>query len=87
VQLFPNEGGDTWRLEIVATDRPGMLAQIAEVFVKSEISVQTAQVMTLGDRVEDVLVISGECLRQPRTQRQFERALLDVLTEPTQHAA
>jgi [protein-PII] uridylyltransferase len=87
VQLFPNEGGDNWRLEIVATDRPGMLAQIAEVFVKSEISVQTAKVMTLGDRVEDVLVISGECLRQPRTQRQFERALLDVLTEPTQHAA
>lgn len=87
VQLFPDEGSENWRLEIVATDRPGLLGDIAEIFVEYGIDVQTAKVMTLGDRVEDVLVISGDCLKQPRTQRQFERSILDVLSEPQRNAA
>jgi [protein-PII] uridylyltransferase len=57
------------------------------VFVSYAINLQTAKVMTLGDRIEDVFVISGEALSQPRTQRQFERAILDVLGVEQKHAA
>jgi len=87
VTLHPDEGSQNWRLELVATDRPGLLGDIAQVFVKYNINLQTAKVMTLGDRVEDVFVVSGETLSQPRTQRQFERAMLDALTQVERRAA
>jgi [protein-PII] uridylyltransferase len=87
VTLHPDEGSQNWRLEIVATDRPGLLGDIAQVFVGYSINLQTAKVMTLGDRVEDVFVVSGETLSQPRTQRQFERAMLDALTLVERRAA
>jgi [protein-PII] uridylyltransferase len=57
------------------------------VFVSYAINLQTAKVMTLGDRIEDVFVISGDTLAQPRTQRQFERALLAVLGVEQKNAA
>ena len=87
VTLHPDEGSQNWRLEIVATDRSGLLGDIAQVFVSYNINLQTAKVMTLGDRVEDVFVVSGETLAQPRTQRQFERAMLDALTQVERRAA
>jgi [protein-PII] uridylyltransferase len=87
VQIYPDEGSENWRLEITATDRRGLLSSIAESFVHFGITVQTAKVMTLGDRVEDVFVISGDCLQQPRTQRQFERSLLEALSETLKNVA
>ena len=85
--MHPDEGSQNWRLEVVATDRPGLLGDVAQVFVAYGINLQTAKVMTLGDRVEDVFVVSGETLSQPRTQRQFERAVLDALTQVERRAA
>ena len=87
VTLHPDEGSQNWRLELVATDRAGLLGDVAQVFVEYGIDLQTAKVMTLGDRVEDVFVVSGETLSQPRTQRQFERAMLDALTQVERRAA
>jgi len=81
VELHPDDSKRNWRLEIIATDRPGLLGDIAKVFVEYGLEIHTAKVMTLGDRVEDVFVISGETLIQPRSQRSFERALLDSLTQ------
>ncbi len=81
VELHPDEGSQNWRLDLIATDRPGLLGDIAQVFVANAIDLQTAKVMTLGDRVEDVFVIRGEALNHPRTQRQFERSVLDAITQ------
>ena len=87
VELHPDERSQSWRLDVIASDRPGLLGELAQVFVSYAINLQTAKVMTLGDRIEDVFVISGEALAQPRTQRQFERAILDVLGVEQNHAA
>ncbi len=87
VELHPDEGSQNWRLDLIATDRPGLLGDIAQVFVTNEVDLQTAKVMTLGDRVEDVFVIRGEKLNHPRTQRQFERALLDAITQDKSHVS
>lgn len=87
VELHPDERSQSWRLDVIASDRPGLLGELAQVFVSYAINLQTAKVMTLGDRIEDVFVISGEALAQPRTQRQFERAILDVLGVEQKHAA
>lgn len=80
VSIYPDERSHNWTLNIIATDRQGLLGDIATIFLKYGISLSTAKVMTLGDRVEDVFVLAGEALQQPRTMRQFERELIDTLT-------
>ena len=87
VELQPDEGSQHWRLAVVATDRAGLLADLAQVFVQFGIAIETAKVMTLGERVEDVFVISGQALSQPRIQRQFERAVYDALNQDLAHVA
>ena len=87
VELQPDEGSQHWRLAVVATDRPGLLAELAHTFTEFNVSLQMAKVMTLGERVEDVFVISGEVLSQPRQQRQFQRAIFETLNAEMVHAA
>ncbi|WP_409529310.1 [protein-PII] uridylyltransferase [Zwartia sp.] len=81
IEIKPADGDQSWILDITATDRAGLLSELAQVFLSFNISIKTAKVMTLGDRIEDIFVIKGDALTQPRTQRQFERALLDVLNQ------
>jgi [protein-PII] uridylyltransferase len=87
VELQPDEGSQNWRLAVVATDRPGLLSELAHTFARFDVSLQMAKVMTLGERVEDIFVISGKCLNQPRVQRQFERAVYDALNAEVVNAA
>jgi [protein-PII] uridylyltransferase len=87
VELQPDDGSQSWRLAIVATNRPGLLSDLAHTFNRFGVSLHMAKVMTLGERVEDVFVISGQSLTQPRQQRQFERAIYDTLSTDIAHAA
>ena len=41
---------------------------------------QTAKILTLGERVEDVFLIDGHALSQPKAQLQLERDLLEALS-------
>lgn len=86
VDMQPDERNQNWRLAIVATDRPGLLADVARIFVDFQVSLETAKVMTLGERVEDIFVIRGESLLKPLTQRQFQSALFEALTLENAHA-
>ncbi len=79
IELHPDERGKSWILNVSATDRPGLLHAIAQVFVGHGISLSTAKIMTLGERVEDVFVISGGALGDSREQIRFEKTLLDTL--------
>lgn len=87
VEIKPGEGNETWVLDVTATDRAGLLSDLAQVLILFNVDLQTAKVMTLGDRIEDVFVIKGESLSMPRTQRQFERVLLETLSQEHQGAA
>ena len=80
VELQPDERSQSWRLMVTATDRPGLLHALAQVFSLNEVSLIMAKIMTLGDRAEDVFIISGPALERPRTQMQFERDVLQALT-------
>ena len=46
-------------VEIVAADRPGLLANIASIFLKHQADLHSAKINTLGNRAEDHFVISG----------------------------
>ncbi|MGB3290057.1 MAG: ACT domain-containing protein, partial [Burkholderiaceae bacterium] len=79
VELQPDERSASWRLSILAADRPGLLHSLARVFAANSISLKMAKIMTLGDRVEDIFIIEGDALGHPRSQLQFERNVLSTL--------
>jgi [protein-PII] uridylyltransferase len=79
VDLRPDERGAYHVLSIVANDRPGLLYAVARILAQHGVSVHTAKVNTLGDRAEDVFLVSGESLANPRQALQLEQQLLREL--------
>lgn len=53
----PNENGIS-RLEVVTADRPGLLALISALFVEFKIELHQARITTLGERAEDIFLVS-----------------------------
>ena len=45
-------------MEIVAGDRPGLLCEVGQVLRSHEIVIQTAKVLTVGERAEDIFYIT-----------------------------
>jgi [protein-PII] uridylyltransferase len=66
-------------LSIVTGDRPGLLARIAWVLSRHQVSVQSAKIMTLGSRVEDSFLLQGGALNDAKRALQLEGELLDEL--------
>jgi [protein-PII] uridylyltransferase len=54
------ESGERTRLSLVCTDRPGLLADIAQVLRRHRIRVHDARIATFGERVEDFFLLSDE---------------------------
>ena len=79
VDLRPDERGQFYVLSVAANDRVGLLYAIASVLQRYRINLHTAKIMTLGERVEDVFLIDGAALNNPRVQVQLETDLLDAL--------
>ncbi|WP_193086887.1 [protein-PII] uridylyltransferase [Advenella sp. FME57] len=83
IELLPDENSQYWRLSITAMDSPGILYALANTFKRHQINLQMAKVMTLGDRVEDIFILGGNALDNPRTQMQFKRDLLTAINNLT----
>jgi len=69
-------------LEVIASDRPGLLARIGRVFMEHEIAIDAAKIATLGERVEDIFFITdraGEPITDPERQTRLRDALTEVL--------
>jgi [protein-PII] uridylyltransferase len=79
VDVRPDERGAYHVLSIVAADRPGLLYGVARILARNRINLQTARINTLGDRAEDVFLISGESLSDSKTVLQLEQDLLEEL--------
>jgi len=79
VHILPDEKGQYFALSIIAGDRPGLLYGIARVLGKYDISLHTAQIVTLGERAEDVFRISGAALTNPKAVLLLEQDLLEAL--------
>ncbi|TMH68534.1 MAG: HD domain-containing protein, partial [Betaproteobacteria bacterium] len=79
VRIVPDEKGQYHSLSITAGDRPGLLYAIALVLSRYGVSLHTAKIATLGERAEDVFVVSGAALASPKTVLQLETDLLKAL--------
>jgi [protein-PII] uridylyltransferase len=82
VDIRPDERGAYHVLSIVASDRPGLLYGVARTLARYHINLQTARINTLGDRAEDVFLVSGEALASSKTVLQVEQDLLKELQIP-----
>ena len=79
VDLRPDEKGNLHLLTLTANDRTGLLYGIARVLALNNVNLHAAKVTTLGERVEDLFLIDGPALANPRDQLKLEGELLDAL--------
>jgi [protein-PII] uridylyltransferase len=87
VDIRPDERGSLYALNIVASDRPGLLYSVARTLARYHINLQTARINTLGDRAEDVFLVSGENLSNSKIVLQLEQELLKDLSLSPQATA
>jgi len=79
VHIRPDEKGQYHLVSVTAGDRPGLLYSIARVFSQYLVDLHTAKIVTLGERAEDVFVVSGDALGSPKRVLQLEQDLLTAL--------
>ena len=79
VHIRPDEKGQYQVLSFTAGDRPGLLYSVAKVLGDYGLDLHTAKIVTLGERAEDVFLISGSGLSNPRVVLLLEQDLLEML--------
>jgi [protein-PII] uridylyltransferase len=47
-------------IELVASDRPGLLSQVGQIFERHGVALQNAKILTIGERAEDVFFVTTE---------------------------
>jgi [protein-PII] uridylyltransferase len=70
-------------MELVAADRPGLLSKIGQTFIKQGVDIQTAKIMTIGERAEDVFYVTDESGSplDDEAQGRLREALISKLDE------
>jgi [protein-PII] uridylyltransferase len=79
VEIRPDERGAYHSLNIVASDRPGLLYRVARQLADYKLNLYSAKVNTLGDRAEDVFLVSGPALADSKAVLRLEQQLLESL--------
>ena len=79
MDLRPDTRGQYHVLNVTAADRTGLLYAIARTLAAHQIRLQTARVMTLGERAEDVFLIEGDALNDNKQQIALETDLLKAI--------
>ena len=79
VDIRPDERGAYHSLNIVASDRPGLLYRVARQLAQYKLNLYSAKIHTLGDRAEDVFLVSGDALADPKAVLRLEQELLAQL--------
>jgi [protein-PII] uridylyltransferase len=79
IEIFPDDKGTHYILEVVAGDRPGLLARIAYTLAQANVNVASARINTLGERAEDVFLLDGARLHDEHALLRLETALFEQL--------
>ncbi|KAA0874661.1 [protein-PII] uridylyltransferase [Nitrincola tapanii] len=74
-------------LEVITSDRPGLLARLGRIFVEFGISVRKAKISNIGERVEDFFFITdpeGQPISDPQLCRALQERVCEKLDEHLQ---
>ncbi|HEY0335490.1 MAG TPA: [protein-PII] uridylyltransferase [Stenotrophomonas sp.] len=83
VDFSDSAGGRRTRLSLAAPDRPGLLADVAQVLRSQHLRVHDARIATFGERAEDQFQITDEHDQPlPDTSRQALRDALSACLDP-----
>jgi [protein-PII] uridylyltransferase len=83
IHFQTNEQHNHTIVELGTHDRPGLISAIAQVFLQCNIQVINAKLITLGDQVEDVFLITTDdhMSLSSEEQSQLHQALTTHLTQ------
>jgi [protein-PII] uridylyltransferase len=79
ISITDDERGDHKVLSVIAGDRPGLLSRVARCLLDFDVNLYTAKINTMGDRAEDIFLINGETLNNPKRVLRLESDLLQQL--------
>ncbi|MGJ0486065.1 MAG: [protein-PII] uridylyltransferase [Methylomicrobium sp.] len=65
-------------IELITTDRAGLLSKIGRAFVKEHINLHNAKITTIGSRAEDMFYITDSALR-PITDTEIQKKLREEI--------
>ena len=71
-------------VELLASDRPGLLADIGRCFRRLQLTLQNARIATLGEHVEDVFFLvdaNGEPLHSSADVERLQYELTETILE------
>jgi len=77
--ILGDEKGTHFILSLTAADRPGLLYSVANTLAEHRANLHTAKITTLGERAEDVFLISGGDLRESASRIRLETELMERL--------
>lgn len=79
VSISGDEKGNHFILSLTAADRPGLLYTVASTLAEHGAMLHTAKIATLGERAEDVFLISGGDLSDTNRRIRLETELMERL--------
>lgn len=71
-------------VELVATDRPGLLSKVGLAFLRCNTHLYNAKISTIGSRAEDIFFLTGSDHRpmaSPAARRELTEAILELVGE------
>jgi [protein-PII] uridylyltransferase len=72
------QGGEKTLMDLICSDRPGLLSDISSAMVACGIRIHDAKITTMGDRVEDAFILSDN--QNAPLNRETRSLLLKTLT-------
>ena len=72
VTFQPDPYNDRTVMEVVSSDRPGLLSQIGKAMMECDVRLQNAKIATLGARVEDIFFVTDAANRPLQDAAQME---------------
>lgn len=84
VNFLPSTRQNTTTLELIALDKPGLLAKVGDLLYRCQILLIAAKITTIGERVEDFFVLqtfSGKKLNDEQ-KTQLQHDLIDSIAKP-----
>ena len=82
VLVSDDPSGEYSVLRVLAADRPGFLARLGSIFMEFDLNVLSANITTLGERVEDVFFITdrdGDLLSDPELVARIKHTICERL--------